>query len=224
MVELPVSVLVDDESKRVIADMKILVACEFSGVVRRAFAARGHDVWSCDLLPAEDRSNRHIIGDVRAIVHDGWDMMIAHPPCTRLCNSGVAWLHKRNLWTELDAGAELFSVLWNAPIPMRCVENPVMHKYAKARIRNYRDPQYVQPWQFGHGETKQTGLWLHNLPDLVPTDIVEGREQRVFKMSPSTARWQERSRTFPGIAAAMAEQWPNLWFAGWITGFRGDMC
>ena len=195
---------------------RILIACEFSGVVRRAFAARGHDVWSCDLLPAEDRSNRHIQRDVRDILHDGWDMLIvAHPPCTRLCNSGVRWLTRApegrtldDMWRDLDEGAELFSTLWNAPITHVAVENPVMHRYAKERIVNYEPPaQSVQPWQFGHGETKRTCFWLRNLPPLTPTQIVDGREQRVFRMTPGPNRWAERSRTYQGIATAMADQW-----------------
>jgi hypothetical protein len=196
--------------------MKVLVACEFSGVVRRAFAARGHDAWSCDLLPAEDGSNRHIQGDARAILHDGWDLlMVAHPPCTRLCNSGVRWLTKppagksrSDMWRELEEGADLFSAFWNAPIERICIENPVMHRHAKERIANYREfAQSIQPWQFGHGETKATCLWLKNLPPLHPTNIVEGREARVHRMPPSRDRWRERSRTFPGIAEAMADQW-----------------
>lgn len=196
--------------------MKVLVACEFSGIVRRAFAARGHDAWSCDLLPAEDRSNRHIVGDVRHILDDGWDMLIvAHPPCTRLCNSGVRWLKVppagrslESMWAELQAGCDLFSDLWNADIPHVAVENPVMHRHAKALIRNYQEPaQSVQPWQFGHGETKRTCLWLRNLPPLEPTLIVDGRTARVHRMSPGPDRWKERSRFFPGIAEAMAEQW-----------------
>lgn len=198
---------------------RILVACEFSGIVRRAFAARGHDAWSCDLLPAEDRSNKHLQCDVREILDDGWDMLIvAHPPCTRLCNSGVRWLSKppagktlEQMWQELDEGAALFSDLWNAPIERIAVENPVMHRHAKVRIRNYQEPsQSIQPWQFGHGETKRTCLWLKNLPPLVPTNIVEGREPRVHHMSPSPNRWKERSRFFPGIAEAMADQWGDL--------------
>lgn len=189
--------------------VKVLVACEFSGIVRRAFAARGHDAWSCDLLPAEDRSNRHIVGDARDLLHDGWDMLIvAHPPCTRLCNSGVRWLAERDLWAELDDAAALFSAFWCAPIQRVCVENPVMHRHAKARIRDYQPPaQSIQPWQFGHGETKRTCLWLRGLPPLTPTDIVAGREARVHRMPPGPDRWRERSRFFPGIAAAMASQW-----------------
>jgi hypothetical protein len=196
--------------------MKILVACEFSGTVRREFAALGHDTWSCDLLPAEDGCNQHLLGDVRQYLDMDWDMLIvAHPPCTRLCNSGVRWLTKppkgktlQQMWDDLDAGAELFSDLWNAPIPQIAIENPVMHKHAKARIRNYQEfAQSVQPWQFGHGETKRTCLWLKNLPALTPTNIVDGREQRIHLMPPGPDRWKERSRFFPGIAKAMADQW-----------------
>ena len=196
--------------------MRVLVACEFSGVVRRAFAARGHDAWSCDLLPAEDGSNRHIIGDARDLLNDGWDLlMVAHPPCTRLCNSGVRWLttpppgrSKPDMLADLAAAAELFSAFWNAPIERVAIENPVMHGRAKALIRGYKPPaQSVQPWQFGHGETKRTCLWLRGLPPLRPTNIVAGREARVHRMSPSADRWRERARFFPGIADAMADQW-----------------
>jgi hypothetical protein len=189
--------------------VRVLVACEFSGIVRRAFRARGHDAWSCDLLPSEDRSDFHIEGDARDILNDGWDLlMVAHPPCTRLCNSGVRWLAERNLWDDLKAAAGLFSDFWNAPIERVCIENPVMHGHAKALIRNYQEPaQTVQPWQFGHGESKRTCLWLRQLPKLKPTNIVEGREQRVHRMPPSPNRWRERSRFFPGIAEAMADQW-----------------
>lgn len=196
--------------------MKVLVACEYSGIVRDAFLERGHDAWSCDLLPTERNSNRHIMGDVRDVLNDGWDLlMVAHPPCTRLCNSGVRWLMnpppgktKEQMWRELEEGTALFSDLWNAPIERICVENPVMHKHAKALIKNYQEfSQSVQPWQFGHGEVKRTCFWLKNLPPLVPTDIVEGREARVHRMPPGKDRWRERSRFFPGIAKAMAEQW-----------------
>lgn len=191
---------------------RVLIACEFSGVVRRAFAARDHDAWSCDLLPAEDGSNRHIVGDARDILGDGWDLLIvAHPPCTRLCNSGVRWLAERDLWGDLAEAADLFSAFWCAPVPRVCVENPVMHGHAKALIRDYAPPaQSVQPWQFGHGETKRTCLWLRGLPPLVPTEIVAGREARVHRMPPGPDRWRERSRFFPGIAAAMAEQWSPI--------------
>ncbi len=196
--------------------MKVLVACEYSGIVRDAFLEKGHDAWSCDLLPTEKNSNRHIVGDVRDILNDGWDLlMVAHPPCTRLCNSGVRWLYeppkgktKEQMWRELDEGAALFSDCWNAPIERICVENPVMHKFAKERIRNYQDfAQSIQPWQFGHGEVKRTCFWLKNLEPLKPTNIVSGREARVHKAPPSPDRWKERSRFFPGVAKAMAEQW-----------------
>lgn len=196
--------------------MRVLVACEFSGVVRSAFAARGHDAWSCDLLPAEDGSNQHFIGDARDHLADGWDLlMVAHPPCTRLCNSGVRWLSvpppgktMAAMQAELREAAALFSDFWNAPIKRIAIENPVMHKHAKALIRNYRPPaQSVQPWQFGHPETKRTCLWLENLEPLEPTNIVEGREARVHRMPPGPNRWRERSRFFPGIADAMAEKW-----------------
>ena len=144
--------------------------------------------------------------------------MVAHPPCTRLCNSGVRWLHNPppgraldDMWRELDEGAELFSTLWNAPIDHIAIENPVMHKYAKERIVNYEPfAQSVQPWEYGHGETKRTCLWLKNLPPLKPTNIVDGREARVHKASPGPDRWKERSRFFSGIANAMASQWGDF--------------
>lgn len=199
--------------------MRVLVACEFSGVVRRAFAALGHDAWSCDLLPAEDGSNQHIVGDAREILDDGWDLlMVAHPPCTRLCNSGVRWLFnppcgrtRAEMWVALDEAAALFSAFWNAPIERIAIENPVMHQHAKDRISNYQPfAQSVQPWQFGHGEVKRTCLWLKGLEPLRPTNIVEGRTARVHRMPPSADRWRERSRFYPGIAAAMADQWGGL--------------
>lgn len=192
------------------------MGCEFSGIVRRAFRDAGHDAWSCDLLPAEDGSNQHIVGDVRDHLDDGWDLLIvAHPPCTRLCNSGVRWLSvpppgktMEQMRAELVAGADLFSTLWNAPVERVCVENPVMHRHAKALIRNYQPPaQSVQPWQFGHPETKRTCFWLRNLQPLRPTNVVSGRTARVHRMPPSPDRWRERSRFFPGIAEAMAAQW-----------------
>lgn len=202
--------------------MRVLVACEFSGIVRDAFLEQGHDAWSCDILPTEHNSNRHMRCDVREILNDGWDLlMVAHPPCTRLCNSGVRWLSAppagktlEQMWRELDEAAELFSDLWNAPIDRICIENPVMHKHAKARIRNYQEfAQSVQPWQFGHGEVKRICFWLKNLPPLTQTDVVEGRTPRVHHMSPGPNRWKERSRFFTGVANAMATQWGNQ-FAG----------
>tara|TARA_B100001146_G_C16139519_1_gene416089 strand:- start:91 stop:747 length:657 start_codon:yes stop_codon:yes gene_type:complete len=195
---------------------KILIACETSGIVRNAFLARGHDAWSVDVLPSEDKSNRHIIGDARDHLNEGWDfLMVAHPPCTRLCNSGVRWLHKppegrtkSEMWEELEEAANLFAAFLHAPIDRICIENPVMHKHAKARIRDYREfSQSIQPWQFGHGEVKRTCLWLKNLPKLKPTKIVDGREARIHRMPPSADRWKERSRFFTGIAEAMALQW-----------------
>ena len=199
--------------------MRVLIACEYSGVVRRAFAARGHDAWSCDLLPSEDHANQHIIGDARDLLGDGWDLlMVAHPPCTRLCNSGVRWLSRppkgktlAQMWADLDKAADLFSAFWNAPIDRVAVENPIMHRHARERIRNFAPAsQQLQPWQFGHGETKATCLWLKNLAPLRPTNIVDGRTQRVHRMSPGPNRWRERSRTFQGIADAMADQWGKL--------------
>ena len=199
--------------------MRVLIACEYSGVVRRAFAARGHDAWSCDLLPSEDHANQHIIGDARDLLNDGWDLlMVAHPPCTRLCNSGVRWLSRppkgktlAQMWADLDEAADLFSAFWNAPIDRVAVENPIMHRHARERIRNFAPAsQQLQPWQFGHGETKATCLWLKNLAPLRSTNIVEGRTQRVHRMSPGPNRWRERSRTYQGIADAMAEQWGSL--------------
>jgi hypothetical protein len=196
--------------------VRVLVACESSGIVRRAFAAKGHDAWSCDLLPAEDRANQHIIADARDLLGDGWDLlMVAHPPCTRLCNSGVRWLTAppagrtlAEMWADLDTGAALFSAFWNAPIERVCIENPVMHRHAKERIVGYQNfAQSVQPWQFGHGEVKRTCFWLRNLPTLVPTKIVAGRVARVHRRSPGPDRWRDRSRFFPGIARAMADQW-----------------
>ncbi|PZU93099.1 MAG: hypothetical protein DI527_07575 [Chelatococcus sp.] len=209
--------------------MRVLIACERSGIVRRAFAARGHDAWSCDLHPAEDGSNRHVVGDARDLLGDGWDLLIvAHPPCTRLCNSGVRWLSvpppgrsREELWAELDEGAALFSDFWNAPVERVCVENPIMHRHAKARIANYARPaQIVQPWWFGEPVFKGTGLYLRNLPPLRPTNrlvppapgTLEHRSWSTIHRStgwnPDRAR--ERSRFFVGIAEAMATQWGDL--------------
>lgn len=209
--------------------MKVLVACEFSGTVRNAFLDRGHDAWSCDLLPADDGSNRHIRGDARDILHDGWDLLIvAHPPCTRLCNSGISWLTKApkgktlpQVWSELDAAADLFSAFWNAPIERIAIENPIMHRHARERIAGYAPPaQTVAPWQFGEPVQKKVCLWLKNLSPLEPTEIVDlpepqhcvrktgdraGKPYRYYFHQGKSAH--ERSRFFPGIAAAMADQW-----------------
>ena len=207
--------------------LRVLIGCEESGVVRRAFAALGHDAWSCDLAPAADGSNRHIIGDVRDVMLWGWDLLaVFHPPCTRLCNSGVRWLHTpppgktaAQMQAELAEGAALFSAVWNAPIDRVAVENPVMHKHAKALIANYQPPaQTVQPWWFGEPYFKATGLYLRGLPPLQPTnrltppkraeDAARHAEWSMIHFaSPGPHRARLRSRTFPGIATAMAQQW-----------------
>lgn len=188
--------------------MRVLVACEFSGIVRDAFAALGHDAWSCDLLPSE-RPGQHLAGDISVVLGFGWDVMIAHPPCVRLCNSGVRWLAERNLWDDLDSACGFFEGLLRAPIPRICIENPIPHKYARRRIGRYT--QLIQPWQFGHPETKATCLWLKGLAPLVSTSVVSGRRGRVWLESPGPERSKTRSRTYSGIAAAMAAQWgPKL--------------
>lgn len=212
--------------------MKVLVACEFSGVVRRAFAMRGHDAWSCDLLPAEDRSNKHIIGDARDLLGEGWDLlMVAHPPCTRLCNSGIMWLSHaprgktvEQVWAELDQAADLFSAFWTAPIERVAIENPIMHRHARARIAAYTPPaQTVTPWQFGDALQKKICLWLRGLPPLKPTKVVPLPDPK-FCVRKTGARageryryyfhqgrsGHERSRFFGGIADAMADQWGAL--------------
>lgn len=204
---------------------RVLVGCETSGIVREAFLAKGHDAWSCDLRPADAPTNRHIQDDIRTVMLGDWDLMaVMHPPCTRLTNSGVRWLSRppdgrtlKEMWRELDEGAALFSDVWNVPhIPCVAVENPVMHKHAKARIRNFRPAtQTVQPWQFGSdpdgpdNERKRTCFWLRHLPALVPTGTLDGSTARdsVHKASPGVDRWKVRSKFFPGLAAAMAEQW-----------------
>ena len=185
--------------------MKVLVACEFSGIVRDAFIERGHDAMSCDLLPTE-RDGPHYQGDVFDIIDEGWDLMIAHPPCTRIANSGVCWLEKRNLWDDMRNASTFFRRLLGADIPHIAIENPIPHKYALEIIGRKYD-QIIQPWQFGHGETKATCLWLKNLPTLEPTNIVDGRIPRIHYMPPGPNRSRERSRTYQGIADAMADQW-----------------
>ena len=182
--------------------MKVLVACEFSGIVRDAFGAKGHDVWSCDLLQSE-RPGKHYLGDVRKILYFDWDLMIAHPPCTHTAVSGARWFKDKE--QEQIEAIKFFDLLLNGckHIPKKCIEHPV--SIISTVIR--KPDQYIHPWQHGHGETKKTGLWLKNLPLLKPTDIVEGRESRVHYESPSKDRWKNRSRFYPGIAKAMAEQW-----------------
>lgn len=208
-------------------DIKVLIACECSGTVRNAFEARGFNAWSCDLKPSEVPTNRHIQGDVRDVLAmDDWHFLaVMHPPCTRLCNSGVRWLHVpppgrtlEDMWRELDEGAALFSDCWNADVPFKAVENPVMHKHAKERIKNFKPfAQSVQPWQFGHDENgpdnekKRTCLWLEGLEPLRPDGTLDGSTARdsVHKAAPGADRATERSRFFPGLARAMAEQWGN---------------
>lgn len=214
--------------------MRILVACEFSGIVRRAFADLGHDAWSCDLLPAEDRSNKHIVGDVRDFLHLGWDLLVvAHPPCTRLCRSGRRWLSgpgkmtppkklpRGRTWasmiSEFEEGVDLFVSCWRAPVPRVAIENPEMHDLARDRMpADLPRPQMVQPFWFGHPEYKATGWYLRGLQELAPTDRLAEPEKftdewkawnRVWRMPPGKDRGKERSRSFPGMAVAMAAQW-----------------
>lgn len=183
--------------------MRVLVACEYSGEVRDAFAALGHEALSCDLLPTE-RAGPHYQGDVRDILGDGWDLMVAHPPCTHLAVSGARWFSLKR--QEQREALEFVRLLLAAPIARIALENPV--SVISSHIR--KPDQVIQPWQFGHGETKATCLWLKNLPLLTSTSVVEGREARVHMMPPGPDRWKERSRTLPGIARAMAEQWSRL--------------
>jgi hypothetical protein len=198
--------------------MRVLVACEFSGTVREAFRKKGHDAWSCDLLPSEIEGN-HIEASVLTILDDGWDLMIAHPPCTYLTNAGVRHLHENGSgraggkakvngaarWQAMGEAAEFFNQLKHAPIKRKAIENPIPHKYAKELIGQYQ--QRIQPWEFGEPETKATCLWLIGLPPLMATMIETTRYPRCHMMSPSPDRWKNRSRTYAGIAKAMAEQW-----------------
>ena len=216
------------EPFEVAESVKVLIGCEASGTVRDAFLRRGFDAWSCDLRPSETPTNRHIQDDARKVLKmEKWDLlMVAHPPCTRLCNSGVRWLKVAppgktldEMWHELEVGAALFSDMLNADVPRIAVENPVMHKYAKQRISNFRNfSQSVQPWQFGNEEKgpdnvkKRTCLWLNGLPKLQPTGTLDGTTARdeVHKAAPGPNRWKERSKFFPGLADAMADQWGRL--------------
>lgn len=185
--------------------MKVLVACEFSGTVREAFTKLGHEAVSCDLL-STDLPGRHYQGNVLDILNEGWDLMIAHPPCTHLAVSGARHFEQKRKDGRQKEGIDFFMQMINADIPKIAVENPI-----SIMSSIYRKPdQIIQPWQFGHGETKSTCLWLKNLPKLVPTDIVEGREARIHLMPPSVDRWKLRSITYQGIADAMAEQWGKV--------------
>ena len=201
--------------------MKVLIACEYSATVRDAFAARGHDAWSCDLLPS-DKGGQHIQGDVLEVLDRGWDLLVAHPPCTYLTNSGVTWLwenkkeNKKNLqrWKDLDEGAAFFKRLLECNIPKICVENPIPHKYAVMRIGRKYD-QLVQPYHFGHKESKATCFWLKGLDPLVHTTNLKAEtmalpykeRNRLHYLPPSPDRWKIRSTTYQGIANAMAQQW-----------------
>lgn len=183
--------------------MRVLVACEYSGRVRDAFRAKGHDAWSCDLLPTEV-PGPHFMGPVEHVLGLGWDLMVAHPPCTYLARSGMHWTTRGLRDPQLTEDALAFvRLLMAAPIERWCIENPI--SLISTRIR--KPDQTIQPWEFGHGEVKATCLWLKNLPRLKPTKCVEGREERVLLMAPGPDRWKERSRTYQGVADAMAEQW-----------------
>lgn len=221
--------------------LRVLIGCEFSGIMRRAFSARGHDAWSCDLLPAEDGSNRHIVGDVRDILGDGWDLLVvAHPPCTRLCRSGRRWLSgpgcmtppkmlpRGRTWAdmiaEFEAGVDLFVACWRAPVRCVAIENPEMHDLARARMpSDLPRPHLVQPFWFGHPEYKGTGWYLRGLPQLRETNRLPEpqhgsndwkRWNRVWRMPPGRDRALERSRSFPGMADACAVQWGDHAMAG----------
>jgi hypothetical protein len=199
--------------------VRVLVACEYSGRVRDAFRNLGHDAMSCDLLPSDNHlPGCHYQGDVFDIIDDGWDLMIAHPPCTRLANSGVRWLRERDLWDELVEAAKFYNKFQQSTIKMKCIENPVMHKYAKAMVGDIKR-QVVQPWWFGEETFKATGFELTGLPDLVPTNKLitpkPGTDEHkawswVHRASPGPNRWKIRSTTAQGIADAMADQWGEL--------------
>jgi hypothetical protein len=195
-------------------NMRVLIACEYSGTVRDAFIRKGHEAISCDILPT-DSPGPHYQGDVMDIINDGWDLMIAHPPCTYLSNSGVSWLYKQEgRWEKMKEGALFFKQLFESNIPRIAVENPIMHKYAKEIIGSDKT-QVIQPWMFGHMEQKATCLWLKNLHLLTPTNDVKeemmklpkNQRERLHYLPPGPDRWKLRSKTFQGIADAMAEQW-----------------
>lgn len=208
---------------------RVLVACEESGTVRDAFIRAGHDAWSADLLPSRSSFGPHYQGDARDLLDQEWALLIAHPTCTLLCNSGVRWFYSPDpstpttlkgddRWAALPEAAALFRAFWEAPVPRVAVENPVMHKHAKAAIGVGKATQTVQPYHHGHLTTKRTGLWLRNLPPLTPSDDVKGRtmalpvreRSEVHYASPGPKRAQLRSVTYAGIARAMAEQWGPL--------------
>lgn len=198
--------------------LRVLIGCATSCVALNAFLARGHDAWQCDLLPADEPTNRHIQGDVRDHLADGWDLLIVcNPPCTRLCNSGVRWLHERDLWAERDEAVALFIACWRAPVDRVALENPVMHRHARQRMpADLPKPQIVQPWWFGDPAFKATGLYTRGLPHLVPTRRLTppatgtGAHKTwsmIHRASPGPDRWKVRSKTFAGMAEAWAIQW-----------------
>jgi len=198
--------------------MKVLVACEYSGVVRTAFRDLGHDAWSCDLLESEDSSDYHIQGYVDDLLKEPWDLVVAHPPCTYLCNSGVRWLHSDpNRWDKMRGAGLFFVECLQANTPKVAVENPVMHKHAKKVISDHYHEEVfghldwfsVQPWQFGDNFKKRTCFWTRGLPKLEPVSDLNGSTAAAecFLASPGPNRWKDRSRTYKGIAEAMAEQW-----------------
>ena len=191
---------------------RVLIACEYSGTVREAFKKRGFDAWSCDLLPTEI-PGQHIQGDVRNAFRQHWDLVIAHPPCTDLAVSGARWFPEKIADGSQAKAIDFFMEMVNAPAYHVAVENPVCIMSSIYR----RADQTIQPYMFGHGEQKATCLWLKNLPKLKPTNIVKGREQRVWKMPPGPDRWKERSRTFQGIADAMVQQWGDAILKGYST-------
>ena len=192
--------------------MKVLIACEYSGTVREAFRKRGFDAWSCDLLPTEI-PGQHIQGDVLKILGDGWDLIIAHPPCTHLAVSGARHFEVKRADGRQQEAIEFFMAMVNAPARHVAVEKPVCIMSSIYR----KADQTIQPWMFGHGETKATCLWLKNLPRLKPTNIVPGREQRIHLMPPVPDRWKERSKTYAGVADAMAQQWGDAILKGYAT-------
>jgi hypothetical protein len=199
--------------------MRVLIGCEFSGIVRDAFIEKGFDAWSCDILPTE-RPGPHLQCDLLSVLNQGWDLAIFHPPCTYLTVAGARWFYHPedkhlpyeerrphplypNRRQQQEDALEFVRKLMDAPIPHIAIENPI--SVISSRIQ--KPDQIIQPWMFGHGETKKTCLWLKDLPLLLPTNIVEGRENNIHKMAPSPERWRERSRTFEGIGKAMGEQW-----------------
>jgi len=194
--------------------MKVLVACEYSGIVREAFASKGHDAWSCDLLPTDQPSDKHIQGDVLEIINNDWNLIIAHPPCTHLSVSGAARWAEKVADGRQQAAIKFVEDIWNANCPFIAIENPVGALSSRSKLG--KATQYIQPYEFGHAEQKKTGLWLKGLPKLIPTDVIDvsnlpdNQRQRLHYLPPSKDRWKIRSTTFQGIANAMADQWSNI--------------